>query len=290
MNLAFKIGSLFGIPIRLHITMAIVPFLAFWFSGRSDLVGFAIALGFTVVLFGSVVAHELGHALTARRFGVHTADIVLMPIGGVARIVNLPKRPGHEIAIALAGPIVSIALAVTAFLLLIPSMLISGYAVTALNTLLYINIVLGLFNLVPALPMDGGRVLRGLLALKRDYLSATRIAARIGRAIAIAGLVYAIYSSDVMLGVIAAFVFFGAGTEERIAWMREAARGGGVYPGAPPGRVYTFRWTSRDGSGTAPAPPPSVGGAGPQGPRRDGDVIVIQGGKAEVISRKDPED
>jgi stage IV sporulation protein FB len=281
MGLAFRIGSLFGIPIRLHITMLIVPFFAFWSSGRGDLVGFAIALGFTVVLFSSVVAHELGHALTARRFGVHTADIVLLPIGGVARIVNLPTRPRHEIAIALAGPIVSIAIAGTAFLFLIPSLLISTYAVTALNALFYINVVLGLFNLVPALPMDGGRVLRGLLALKRDYLSATRIAARIGRAIAVAGFVYAIYSGNVMLGFIAAFIFFGAGTEERIAWMREAARrGGGAEPGGPFGRVYTWRWTS------GPREP-----GGPPAPRpTDRDVIVIQGGKAEVISRKDPEE
>ena len=260
MGWAFKIGSLFGIPIRLHITMAIVPFFAYYTVGGGGAVGFALALALTVLLFGSVVAHELGHALTARRFGVRTADIVLLPIGGVARIVNLPKRPAHEIAISLAGPIVSIALAGTAFLLLIPSVLISEYAVTALTALLYINIVLGLFNLVPALPMDGGRVLRGLLALKRDYLSATRIAARIGRAIAVAGFVYAIYSGDVMLGFIAAFIFFGAGTEERIAWMRAAA------------------------------PPPMDGGAVPRGPRRDGDVIVIQGGRAEVISRKDPEE
>jgi Zn-dependent protease len=281
MGWAFKIGSLFGIPIRLHVAMAIMPFLAYYTFGGSGAVGFALALGFTVLLFGSVLAHELGHALTARRFGVHTADIVLWPLGGVARIVNLPRRPAHEIAIALAGPIVSIAVAVTAFLLLIPGALISEHAATALNTLLYINIVLGLFNLVPALPMDGGRVLRGLLALKRDYLSATRIAARIGRAIAIAGLAYAIWAGDFMLGCIAAFVFFGAGTEERIAWMREAARRGGsaAAPGGPFARVSTWRWTNgpREPSGP-PATPPT-----------DRDVIVIQGGKAEVISRRDPD-
>jgi len=260
MGMAFKIGSLFGIPIRLHITMAIVPFFAFSSVESGDPVGFAIALVLTVLLFGSVVAHELGHALTARRFGVRTEDIVLLPIGGVARIVNLPKRPAHEIAIAAAGPAVSIGIAaLVGFLLIIPSHFMPPLVAAAAGAFVEMNFILGVFNLVPALPMDGGRVLRGVLALKRDYLSATRIAVRIGRAIAIAGFVYAVWAGDVMLGFIAAFVFFGAGAEERIAWMRETAHHGGV---AGPGGPF--------------APPLT-----------DRDVIVIQGGKAEVISRKD---
>jgi Zn-dependent protease len=254
MSWSFKIGSLFGIPIRLHATMAIVPFFAFSSVESGDPVGFAIALALTLLLFGSVVAHELGHALVARRFGVRTEDIVLLPIGGVARIVNLPKRPAHEIAIAAAGPLVSLAIAAAAYVLLIvPSLFMSPLAAAAAGTFIQLNVMLGLFNLIPALPMDGGRVLRGLLALKRDYLTATRIAVRIGRALAIAGIVYAVWVGDVMLGFVAAFVFMGAGTEERIAWMREAAQ--------------------RGAAGGAP-----VGG-----------VVVIQGGKAEIISRKDPE-
>ncbi|MCK9461494.1 MAG: site-2 protease family protein [Proteobacteria bacterium] len=255
MRWSLKIGSLFGIPIRLHFSMAIVPLFAFSTVESGDFAGIALALGLTVLLFGSVVAHELGHALVARRFGVRTEDIVLLPIGGVARIVNLPKRPVHEIAIAAAGPAVSIALATAAYvLLLVPSLFMSPVAVAAASVFIKMNVILGLFNLVPALPMDGGRVLRGLLALKRDYLSATRIAVRIGRGLAIAGMVYAIWAGDLMLGFIALFVFMGAGSEERIAWMREAAERGAA-------------------------------GRGPMG-----GVVVIQGGKAEVISRKDPED
>ena len=254
MRWALKIGSLFGIPIRLHFTMAIVPLFAFSAVESGDFAGIALALGLTVLLFGSVVAHELGHALVARRFGVRTEDIVLLPIGGVARIVNLPKRPAHEIAIAAAGPAVSIALAAAAYALLLALRLfMSPVALAAASVFIQMNVILGLFNLVPALPMDGGRVLRGLLALKRDYLSATRIAVRIGRGIAIAGMVYAIWAGDLMLGFIALFVFMGAGSEERIAWMREAAERGAARGGP-------------------------LGG-----------VIVIQGGKAEVISRKDPE-
>jgi stage IV sporulation protein FB len=281
MSWSFKIGSLFGIPIRLHATMAIVPFFAFSSVESGDPVGFAIALALTLLLFGSVVAHELGHALVARRFGVRTEDIVLLPIGGVARIVNLPRRPAHEIAIAAAGPLVSIGIAAAAYLLLlVPSLFMSPLFAAAAGAFIQMNVLLGLFNLIPALPMDGGRVLRGVLALKRDYLSATRIAVRIGRAIAIAGLVYAVWAGEFMLGFIAVFIFFGAGAEERIALLREAARqGGAAGPGGPFGGVHTFVWTSRGGPRTAPTTP-----------RRDDDVIVIQGGKAEVISKKDPGD
>jgi stage IV sporulation protein FB len=281
MGWSFKIGKLFGIPIRLHFTMAIVPFLAFSMVGGEGVLGFAVALGLTALLFGSVVAHELGHALTARRFGVHTADIVLLPIGGVARIVNLPKKPSHEIAIAVAGPLVSLAIAAAAFSLFVPSLFAPELLRLAVQSLFYTNLVLGLFNLVPALPMDGGRVLRGLLALKRDYLSATRIAVRVGRIIAIAGFVYAVYTGSWNLGFIALFVYFGAGSEERIAWMREAAERGGAAGagfGAPGGaRVYTWRWTNAPGGGS---PPPQ---------RPDRDVIVVEGGKVEVIPPKDPD-
>jgi len=190
----------------------------------------------------------------------------------VARIINLPQRPAHEIAIAAAGPLVSFAIAAASYLLLLVARLfLPPLAAAAAVVFVEMNLILGLFNLVPALPMDGGRVLRGLLALKRDYLSATRLAARIGRAIAIAGLVYAVWVGDFTLGLIALFVFLGAGAEERIAWMREAARRGETGSGPPVGGVYTWRWTSA-----------------PQEPRRDGDVIVIQGGKAEVISKKNP--
>jgi Zn-dependent protease len=288
MRWSFKIGALFGIPIRLHVTMLVVPFLAYS-NAESGALGFIEALALTALLFASVVAHELGHALTARRFGVRTADIVLLPIGGVARIVNLPKRPGHEIAIAIAGPLVSLALAGIAFSLLVPMLFAPALARSAVLSLFYMNLVLGLFNLVPALPMDGGRILRGLLALKRDYLTATRIAVRIGRAIAVAGFIYAIWSGETMLAFVALFVYFGAGTEERIAWMREAANqagGADPGPGGPFGRVYTWRWTSAGRGPVAPAQPPTDWEE--PAPARPGDVVVIQGGKAEVVSRKDP--
>ena len=289
MSWSFKIGTLFGIPIRLHVTMLVVPFLAFSSVEGGGALGFAVALGLTALLFASIVAHELGHALTARRFGVRTADIVLLPIGGVARIVNLPTRPAHEIAIAVAGPLVSLSIAGVAFSLLVPALFAPGLVGLVVQSLFYMNLVLGLFNLVPALPMDGGRILRGVLALKRDYLTATRIAVRIGRAIAIAGLVYAIWAGQTMLGFVAVFVYLGAGTEERIAWMREAAKqgaGGARAPGGPFGGVYTWRWTS---GGRGPVPPQRPADwEEPMPPSKGGDVVVIRGGKAEVVARKDP--
>jgi stage IV sporulation protein FB len=290
MGWSWKIGSLFGIPIRLHVSMAIVPFFAFSSVGSGDPLGLALALGLTALLFASVVAHELGHALAARRFGVRTEDIVLLPIGGMARIVNLPARPSHEIAIAAAGPLVSIGIGAAAYiLLLVPSLFMSPLAVAAAGAFIEMNVVLGVFNLVPALPMDGGRVLRGVLALKRDHLTATRIAARIGRAIAVAGFVYALWTGEYMLAFVAVFVFFGAGTEERIAWMREAARRGGAV-GAPFSRVYAWRWTSGPRAPDGAAPPPADDGwSAPAAPRRDDQVIVIRGGKVEVISKKDPD-
>ncbi|HUT78903.1 MAG TPA: site-2 protease family protein, partial [Polyangia bacterium] len=97
MNWSWKIGTLFGIPVRLHVSMLVFPFIAFSWVDGSGLVQLFTAAGLTLLLFGSIVAHELGHALTARRYGVHTLDIVLTPIGGMARIINMPSRPRHEI-------------------------------------------------------------------------------------------------------------------------------------------------------------------------------------------------
>jgi len=294
MNLSLKIFSAFGIPVRLHITMLIIPVFVYGldFGPVSTTTAMAVALALSVLLFGSVLAHEFGHALMARRYGVHTADIVLTPLGGMARMQSIPEKAGPEIFIALAGPLVSFAIALLSFSVMRQGVVtIPGIAAAIAQILFQLNLMLGLFNLVPALPMDGGRVLRGLLALKRDYLSATRIAVRIGRFIAVAGLVYAIYSGSWNLGFIALFVYFGAGTEERIAWMREASKRaqGAPEPGSPfGGHVYTWRWTSAGRGPAAPEEPAEWREPAP--PRENGNVVVIQGGKAEVISRKDPEE
>lgn len=288
--------------------MLLLPFLTMnWVTMDSP---FAIVawLGLVVLLFGSVLLHELGHALTARRFGINTHDIVLTPIGGMARVADMPDNPKHEIAIAIAGPLVSLVIAGIAFLSQIPLFLLPVPIPESIYIALYVltgaNFMLGLFNLAPALPMDGGRVLRGILALKRDYLTATRIAAKIGRVLAIVGGIYALYHQRWTLAIIAVFIYMAAGTEVRMAALRayrqRAGQGPfGQGPFTPPGgsqrngNVWT--WTYRTGqdypSGT-PQPGPFHKQASDEWTTVDKnatrDVISIDG-TAEVISRKDPD-
>lgn len=307
MNWSWKIGTLFGIPIRLHFSMVLIPFLAFgWVSGSGP-AALITAAALVALLFGSVLLHELGHALVARRFGVRTADIILTPLGGMARVIDMPRSPRQEIAIAVAGPIVSLAIAGVAFvtsLLLYMAPIVPPVAFEGLGVLMWVNAMLGMFNLVPALPMDGGRILRGVLALKYDFLKATRIAARIGRVIAVVGGVAALYFLERpwLTIAIAVFVYFSAGMEERVAEWREAQRRAAQGMGGPSGgaaprggpRVYTWTWSARPGgtggwSATRPGASQRPGWRGRPVDGKD-DVVVIEGGKAEVLSRKDPTD
>jgi len=310
MNGSWKIGTAFGIPIRLHFSMILLPLIMYNVMPMQGIAGLIAWLAVVVLLFGSVLLHEFGHALTARRFGIRTMDIILTPLGGMARVINLPSKPRHEIAIAIAGPLVSLTLAGMSFgagvfaQIAFPPLPVIGQLVEGLGWVFYINLMLGIFNLVPALPMDGGRVLRGYLALKRDFLTATRIAVKVGRTIAIVGGVWAIYVGHYMLAVIAVFIYMSAGAELRMAQMREYQRRmaqGGFDPtgpfGAPSGqdpRVWTWAWP-RSG-------PRQTGWSGPGAPKsqhqdwtrpdpdQEREVIVIDGGKVEIVSRKDPED
>lgn len=304
-NLSWKIFSAFGIPVRLHFSMVIIPFIAFsWVPGNSP-ASMIAAIILSILLFGSVLLHELGHALTGRRFGVHTADIVLTPIGGMARMQNIPTDPKQEIAISIAGPLVSFAIAGISYLVLAVSTIlpiVPAICYWAAITLFQLNLALGLFNLVPALPMDGGRVFRGILALKYDHLKATRIAAKIGKGLAVAGGAYAIFNGSWSLALIAIFVYTAAGQEERYAAYREAQKKGGVGFGFPFGGVgggYTRTGRPHPGSR------PSDSASGKSDPwktpeddwstprsRHQGhgpSVKVVQGGKVEVISRKTPD-
>jgi Zn-dependent protease len=305
MGWSWKIGTLFGIPVRLHLSMVLIPILAFGWVPGSGPAAVVTTAALVVLLFGSVLLHELGHALVARRFGVRTMDIILTPLGGMARVIDMPRNPRHEIAIAVAGPVVSLAIAGIALvstILLAMAPIVPAVAFEGLGILMWVNTMLGLFNLVPALPMDGGRILRGLLALKYDFLKATRIAARIGRIIAVVGGVLAVfYFKSWSLAAIAVFVYFSAGMEERVAAWREARRQAATGWRGPVGQAgdrsqpraatYTWTWTSRDGGPSGAGHPPQrrPGWRGrPTEP--DNDVVVIEGGKAEVISRKDPTD
>ena len=193
----------------------------------------------------------------------------------------MPRSPVREILIALAGPVVSLAIASVAFMFTVVFVFVSGVpeaVYVGFSTLFTLNLMLGLFNLVPALPMDGGRILRGTLAIKRDYLSATILAARIGKIIAVAGgLLGVFYLKSWSLGLIALFIFFSAGQEVRMAAMRSAQQR--AEPFVNPGPFAHGPQPHRPRPQPHPRPNPQPN------PR----VVIIEGGKAEVISRKDPE-
>lgn len=164
-NNAISIGSVWGIPIRLHISLLIVVALLSLISGVGLLAILVLAIG----IFGSVALHELGHSVVARAKGGYIHEIVLYPFGGAAKISNIPKRPVDEILVALAGPGVS----------LILWMLFRS--IEGLQFLGYVNGMLFLFNILPVFPMDGGRVLRAVLAIQKSRVEATRVAATVGK-------------------------------------------------------------------------------------------------------------
>jgi Zn-dependent protease len=300
--MSWTLGKIFGIPVRLHYSMLLLPLLTMsWVSG-SGLAGIVSWLGLAVLLFGSVLLHELGHALTARRFGVRTYDILLTPIGGMARVVDMPRNARQEIAIAIAGPLVSLSLAGIGFLLQFPLALLPFSIPDRMYEVLFVlvgaNLMLGLFNLAPALPMDGGRVLRGILALKRDYLTATRIAARVGRMLAVVAGIYAFLTGHWSLTIIAVFVYVAAGTEVRMAEMRDARERAGGANFGPFGPFAAasgqgsggFRWTGTwpSGQGERRAAPGRRDDGWSRGERSRRRTVINVGGKAEVISRGDP--
>ncbi len=216
------LGRFFGIPLKLHWSFALLLFyVAYNVYDQNSFV----FMGYVFFLFFCVVLHEYGHALMAKHYSIETKDIILSPIGGVARLKNLPEKPGQELAIAFAGPLVNLLLCI----------LIGLYLFLVLHTSLFIppdlnfinttpdyirlaftaNLVLFLFNLIPAFPMDGGRVLRALLAIKLGRARATNIASIIGRIIAVCFIVYGLMVEDYLFALLGIFVFSMAGAESR---------------------------------------------------------------------------
>ncbi|MBL9214994.1 MAG: site-2 protease family protein [Opitutaceae bacterium] len=232
MNPSWKVGRIAGISLHLHVTF---PLLLVWVGVNAYLRAgrwgdVADGLGFTVLLFAIVVLHELGHALTARRFGIRTRDITLLPIGGLARLDRMPTRAREELAIAVAGPLVNVALA---FVFLGVAELRGGPAVRwdasgmegdLIVRLFWANVSLAAFNLLPAFPMDGGRVLRALLALRLDPVRATDIAALVGRGFAVI-LAFLGLLANPLLVLIALFVWIGAGEEAGATRLKSALAG-----------------------------------------------------------------
>lgn len=229
MNRSFKLFSIAGIDVRVHITFPLILVWAAFQFGILTGGGFTGALFGVIVimlLFGIVTLHELGHSFAALHYKIPVKDIVLLPIGGVAQLGKMPKDPWQEFVIALAGPAVNVVLALllggVALALNIPVLsgslgVISGAATLSFAAILsYIfvsNVALALFNLLPAFPMDGGRVLRALLAMWLEYARATAIAARIGQVLAVGLGIYGLLNGGVFLIFIAFFVYNGAKQE-----------------------------------------------------------------------------
>ncbi len=224
MRWSWKIGEVAGIGLYVHATFwVLIAFILFlnWSNGHS-LTAALYGAVFVFVIFGCITLHELGHALTAHRFGVRTRDITLLPIGGLARLERMPDDPVQELWVALAGPAVNIAIAGLLYLAIVSSGGMVGFDQLLsfdgnfITKLMIVNLWLVAFNMIPAFPMDGGRVLRSLLATRIEYSRATRISARIGQGIA-CGFGLAGLFSDPFLIFIALFVWTGAEQEASMA-------------------------------------------------------------------------
>src|SRR5690606_27040599 len=230
---SWRIGTLASIGIYMHWTFLLLVawvMLSYLLNGTSLAMAFG-GVALILALFGCVVLHELGHALMARRFGVATQDITLLPIGGVARLARMPEEPKQELLIALAGPAVNVVIAaVLGVVLWVMGELtwngpLTMVGQTFLENLLVVNVILVIFNLLPAFPMDGGRVLRALIAMRRPYGEATQIAARVGQGMAILFGIVGVLNGAWMLLLIALFIFVGGQAEAAQAELKDAVRG-----------------------------------------------------------------
>jgi Zn-dependent protease/CBS domain-containing protein len=231
MSWSFPIGHLFGSELRVHVTFFL---LIAWIGATGWLQGgpatAAIYILYVLILFACVIAHEFGHALTARRYGIRTPDVTLLPIGGLARLEKMPEKPGQEIIVALAGPAVNVVIFLVLALILGPARL-ADVAFTEITLaslpaqVAILNLVLAVFNLIPAFPMDGGRVLRAVLSLSLGRAAATRAAATAGQVLAFVMGLLGLVAGNPFLLLIAFFVFIAAGAERSDDAMRMLARG-----------------------------------------------------------------
>jgi len=234
MSWSFPIARMLGSEIRIHVTFFLL--LAWIGISHYQQGGTPAAIQgviFILALFACVVAHEFGHAIAARRYGIKTPDITLLPIGGVARLERMPEKPGQEIVVALAGPAVNVVIAVV--LIAILNARVDPAALQGLNNpgldflmrLASVNVFLVLFNLIPAFPMDGGRVLRAVLATRLSRTRATNVAARVGQALAFVFLFLGLMGNP-MLIFIAVFVFLAATAEAHSVGIQDVSRSLGV--------------------------------------------------------------
>lgn len=232
MGWSINIGKIFGIRFRIHATFFLLLF--FIFISTLEQFGISRAIMSTLLVcavFVCVLIHEIGHSLIARRFGKETKSITLLPIGGVATIEEMPEKPAQEIAMAIVGPFINLAIAGILYLIvgrwsgaglfnLYPDSIKSFFA-----GLIGINIMLAVFNMIPAFPMDGGRVFRGILAIKMDYVKATSAAVFVGQAMAMLFIFFGIfYLNNWWLALIGVFLYIGAGSEKQQVVLKSILR------------------------------------------------------------------
>jgi Zn-dependent protease/CBS domain-containing protein len=232
MKWQWKLGTIAGIDVYIHATfMLLIAWVGYshWLENQNWSEVFSGIL-FILALFACVVLHEYGHALTARKYGIKTRDITIYPIGGVARLERMPEKPIEELWVALMGPAVNVVIAggLFAYLYLTSNLVpLSELTIASgsfLERLMIINVTLMLFNLIPAFPMDGGRVLRALLAMRMDYVKATQIAASIGQGLALLFGLFGLFGNASLL-FIAFFIWIGASQEAGMIQMKHAISG-----------------------------------------------------------------
>lgn len=247
----WDLGKVAGIDVRIHWSFWLIVLLYSFMAASSGGLAAAAATAVTLLLvFACVLAHEFGHAFAARAFGIATLDITLLPIGGVARLASLPEKPVHELLIAVAGPAVNVVIAL-ALIMLAPMksiLMLSPNPVylsagQMMENLLFANVGLVLFNMLPAFPMDGGRVLRSLLAMRIGNLRATKIAARVGRWMALLFVVAGVWWLHLELCLVGLFVSL-AGTAELMTARRRSM------PEASASPMFQFQWASMGPGGS----------------------------------------
>jgi Zn-dependent protease len=229
---SFPIARIAGIEVRVHLTFLLLVALFAWAGPDSGFGSAIAAVAWLLLIFTCVVAHEFAHCVIARRRGADVHEILLFPLGGVSKLEHLPERPADELAIAIAGPLSSLVIAGGAALLaltagrsLLPVDLVAG---PWLTRVMWANALLAAFNLLPAFPLDGGRVFRAYLERRLDLLAATRVATRVGHALA-AALIVVGFAVDLWLAFIGIFIFFGASAEERATIIHTRLKGHQVF-------------------------------------------------------------
>ncbi len=232
MKWQWKLGTFAGIDVFVHATFLLIIGWygwTYWLETRT-LAGTLEGVLFILLLFLAVTLHEYGHALTARKYNIRTRDITLYPIGGVARLERMPEKPIQELWVALAGPAVNVVIAAVLFAYLALTNALVPFGQLTLTTgsfierVVFVNISLVLFNLIPAFPMDGGRALRAILAMNMDYVKATQIAAIVGQGLAFLFGLAGLFGNPMLL-FIAFFVWMGASQEASLVQVKHALGG-----------------------------------------------------------------